>query len=1632
MASTYIESTRKLIKTVTEEVIQHYPKSEHTNLSHFVRCYFEFIVLEEIRDYPAKVIAAAMMDSYSMFEKRKEGTPFVKVYNPEIKVHGWNSNHTVITLINDDRPFLVDSVTEALTRLGCDIFHLAHPVMHVVRDKNGKLQEIAPYDKQVTPLEEWHMEERHIEIESLIHVHVTHTDEKEAIASIESHLRDVLKMVKICVEDWRECLQRVNYITTEIAASTESLAQAYEAKERQILREDANEIKEFLQWLKDKNFVFLGYVEYHKPSDKAKKLVKMAGSALGVLSEDESYLTSAVNDISNEPVFDGKELQVINITKGDKKSVVHRPVHMDYISIKHFDDQGYVIGEHRILGMFTSVVYHQSVHAVPIVRRKIVQVKKAFNYPSNSHNGKALVAILEDYPREEIFQLTTPQLIEIMDGVLNLAIRPRVRLFERVDALERFVSCVIFIPKERMSTSLRKKMQAILQQAFNGTVTNHYTQITESHLARLQVIIKTKKGKIPAYNVRDIEAELAKAARLWEDELFHELLERLGGREGRQQHKKYRDAFSAGYTNRFSSEDAYYDIKQIEKVFATGKVAFDFYRPSGKEDQEFEFKIYNPVRQIDLGDIMPYLQNIGLEIIEEHTYTAACENEDVVWIHAFRLGIKKRHDLPFAETKYHFEMAMERMWAGKMHNDGLNELIMLVGLKWYEVMLLRAYSRYLLQATFKYSQDYIRKALGSHVEITRDIVELFYIRFDPDRYGAREKNKREQDEKVVLKRIEKALAAVEHLADDAVMRALVELMKATQRTNFFMGDFASGEQDYISLKVSSSEISFLPKPRPYAEIFVYSTRVEGVHLRGGKVARGGLRWSDRTEDFRTEILGLMKAQMAKNSVIIPVGSKGGFVVKRPPKEGDRDAIMKEGIACYQTFLRGLLDITDNLVDDKVVAPDRVVRHDGDDPYLVVAADKGTASFSDIANAVAEEYKFWLGDAFASGGSVGYDHKKMGITARGAWISVQRHFLEMGIDIQSEDVSTIGIGDMSGDVFGNGMLLSKHIKLVGAFNHLHIFLDPEPDIPASFKERQRLFKLERSGWEDYNPKLISKGGGVFKRSEKSIKLSAEMKDLLSVSDSSLAPDDLIKAMLKADIGLLWNGGIGTYIKSRHESHEEVGDRANDSLRVNGSEVKAKAIGEGGNLGLTQLGRIEYALAGGRINTDAIDNSAGVDCSDHEVNIKIALNKAIEKKKLALKKRDALLESMTEDVAALVLRDNTQQTQSLTIAELQSGSLLEIQAHLMDSLEECGYLDRAIEFLPDDDEIARRKAEKRGLTRPELSVLLAYSKIVLFNDLLETDIADDTYFEEDLIEYFPEALREKYKQSILEHPLRREIIATMIANDLINRMGSALFYSICENTSMSAEKVVKAYTICCDLFQCHQIWEEVEALSHEVSVEVKVEMFTAIQRFVEHVMTWILLHKSGRKLDISHMLQDFGEDIKDLRQCVPSILSEPAKCVYDEISKHYQNVSVPKELGDTIASLQALAAALDIVHVAQTAKLPLNVVGGVYFELGAKLHLSWIRTQLHELMKHSYWQDASIKTLESDLYDEQRRLTSSVVKNLCNDDTCGNAIENWQEQNKLKTERFERFIEDLKSSEEPSVAMYVVALRKVRDI
>lgn len=1545
MITNYLQQHKEYLAKILSAVSE---DDRNSDFIYFIQEFYAKLPAPDLVAIAPERAVAIAKNAFEFLSNRIGSEPKIRIFTPEKENHGYEVKHMVLELINDDMPFLLDSLSMELTRQGFIIYNTIHPIFNMSRDGKGN---ISGFNKDSGKKE------------SLIHFEISALPENLGADELKAHLEWVLRNVRASVDDWKKIVDKAK-------KTADSLGEYNIPKELG----SAGEVKDFLNWLVDKNFVFLGYAEYDFFDEKGKEiLTAIPESKLGILRIAQEYSPCGLESLKPEQRHFLLTPQLIEITKSNRHSLVHRNVPMDYIGIKRFDKKGGVIGEVRFLGLFTSNVYYQSTEEIPLIRHKVARVLENAAFDPASHDGKSLKTILEFLPRDEIFQMSEDEIFETSMGIFALEAKPTIRIFARKDVFERFVSFMVFVPRERFSTELRRQIQKIIENNYKGITSSFSTQIADAPLARLNLIIRTTPNDIPQVHLPEIEREIAKCAYMWSDLLYEALLVSHSEKAAEKLLKLYGDAFPQSYINRYNQHAAAYDINKIEEALAGCCLTMELFRDNTEEERFLHLKTYNPNEEIALSDILPILENAGFRVIEEYPFLIKPQNGNVVWIRDFRLEHIGNMSADFNEIKPLLEEALLKIWNQEVENDRFNALILKAGINWRQVVILRAYAKYLKQINFAQGQSVICQAFTLYPQIVKNIITFFEERFDPDL-------KQVSDSVELL--FEEQLVQVASAVHDHIFRRYIDLIKATVRTNYFQLTEGNIHKPVLSLKFNSSLIPDLIKPVPYAEIFVYSVRVEGIHLRGGKVARGGLRWSDRGDDFRTEILGLVKAQMVKNSVIVPVGSKGGFVLKRPPAL--RNELQEEAVACYRLYLSGLLDVTDNIINGKITPPTRTVRHDGDDPYLVVAADKGTATFSDIANAISTDYNFWLGDAFASGGSAGYDHKKMGITARGAFISVIRHFAEMGIDIETTPFTAVGIGDMAGDVFGNGMLLSQNIRLVAAFNHLHIFIDPNPDEKTSFAERKRLFDLPRSNWTDYDTKLISKGGGIYERSAKSINLSPEAQKALGVDKANFSPDELIKAILLAPVDLLWNGGIGTYVKAESESDEQVGDRANNAVRVNGVELRCKIIGEGGNLGFTQRGRIEYARNGGRINTDAIDNSAGVDCSDHEVNIKIAFSRDIANKNLSLEKRNLLLSSMTDEVAELVLKDNILQTQAITMAQVKGIKRLDSQTRFIHHLEKIGMLNRKIEFLPDDKQIAEMKVNGKSLTRPELAVLVAYSKMFLYNELLASNLPDDKYFISDLKQYFPEAMRLDFSSSIEEHPLKREIIATVITNDIINRGGISFAFNISQDLSVSLRDVAAAYVIARDLFDLEKIWQEIDG---EMNTVKQSELIFSVQKFMERTIFW-LIRNMLLPLNISEIIADFFHDVKE-----------------------------------TDINLEKKSSVLDIIMIARNTGKTVDHVTDIYNSLGEAMKLNWLRNCARSLDETSNWDRLAAQALIGDFYDEQRRIVSLVINS-------GLSLDEWQKSKGDVTDQFEKLIMESQAEETVNLAKLMVALRRLR--
>ena len=1614
------------VDAVLELAFQRVPPAQKDSIDVFAREYFAQVDPEDLEARSPQDLLGAMLSHWQFGATRSPGGARVRVLSPTVAATGWESRHSVIDIVNDDMPFLVDTVTMEIDRQGLTLHLIVHPIVAVERDERGQLLAVHPRE----PLSTTVPQAPGAPLESWIHAEVDRLIDPQQRADLVAGIERVLADVRVAVTDWKPMVGRLHEVIHELEHLPPSISAG-----------QAEETRAFVQWLADDHLTLLGYRQHDLVIDNGQDALRpVPGTGLGLLRErDSPSLSDSFQALPPKArAFARAPTPLVVVTKANTRSTVHRPGYTDYIGVKRYNAAGEVIGEHRFIGLFTSSAYSARVANIPLLRRKTEAIAHRAGLAPGGHLAKALHHILETYPRDDLFQMPDDALYDAALGILALGERKRVRLFVWSDPFDRFVSCLVYVLREAYSTDLRIKFQRILMTAFAGTRADFDVQLSDSRLARIHFTVRTTPGQVPEVDHLGVQNKLASAARRWVDELRDALIDSNGEAGGISLFNRWSTTFPLAYRDRNSARDAVPDVHRLNSLTADAPLALSLYRPLGAAHGTLGFKLYRLGDPVVLSDSLPMLEHLGVRVLSEQNYqldVSRDANVAALSLHDFELLADFSETIDPAQLAGLFEDTFAKVFRGEIENDNFNRLVLLAGLEADEIVVLRAYAKYLKQIGFAATQATIESTLTTHPHIARMLVRLFKLRLEPA-------GRDEQGATAQVNAIDQALARVTNLSEDRVLRQFLALVLATLRTNFWRTGVGHSEgldalarrRSFLSFKFDSALVPGLPKPRPLFEIWVYSPRFEGIHLRGGKVARGGLRWSDRPDDFRTEVLGLVKAQKVKNTVIVPVGSKGGFVLKKAPPASDREAFMKEGVACYQDYLRGLLDLTDNLVAGAVVPPPQVVRLDGDDPYLVVAADKGTATFSDYANAISDEYGHWLGDAFASGGSVGYDHKAMGITARGAWESVKRHFREMGVDTQRTEFTVVGIGDMSGDVFGNGMLLSPHIRLVAAFDHRHIFIDPTPNAATSFTERERLFKLPRSSWADCDTTLISEGGGIWSRSEKSIPLSPQARAALHIDAQRLTPAELVTAILKAPVDLLYNGGIGTYVKASTETHAEVGDRANDGLRVNGAELRCKVVCEGGNLGFTQRGRVEAALAGVRLNTDAIDNSAGVDTSDHEVNIKILLGLALSDGELTEKQRNSLLPQLADDVAALVLRDNYFQTQALSVTARLGVSFIDQQARFIRFLEKRGQLDRAIEYLPDDEEITARQARGIGLTRPELAVLLAYSKMWLSDELMNSDLPEDPWIGAALERYFPQLLREKFAAYIPSHPLKREITAAYVLNSMVNRVGATFVYRLTETTGATPSQVVRAYLATREVFSFVPLWRQIEALDNQIDDSVQGAMLIVVGDLTARATTWFL--RSNRLNEpMAQRLERFKPVVDLLR-----VQLEPVVMASERFNAWVQ-AGVPAQVAQQVDSADGLFSALDIAEVAAATQRAVGDVAQVWFDVSALLPLDRLHQQVNALPSATYWDSLARMALGDDLADVRRLIAEAVVRaSGCDNagiggsstDSSTSRLSAWQTRCHHPIHRAQRLLAELAESKNPDLAMLSVALRELRNL
>lgn len=1568
----------------------------------FAKALYSNMSKEDLANRNDSDLYGAALSLWNSLEKNTSDDAVIRVFNPEVAKDGWQSSHTIVEIIAKDMPFLVDSVRMAMTRENIASHLLLHSPLKIQRDENDKISGLSGLKA----------EQESTSTKTVFFIEIDRQTDSAVIESFKQELESVLTDVSVAVEDWQPIREKLIAVSKELPKRRAGKNNA-----------EVDETVEFLDWLVKDNFTLMGYRQYElSPIQGDYELKGVMETSLGLMKNAGVEHTRLLSELPEAARQDARSSNLLILTKTNSLSRVHRPAYIDYVGVKRFDDKGNVIGEDRFIGLFSSNFYNYSAADVPVLKSKIDRIMQMCDFAKGTHAYKAVLNILETYPRDELVQARESELLEVAMGVLQVQERDMCRLFVRKDAYGRFFSCMVYVPRERYNTALRHETQNILANAFNSDEKVEFTTyFSESTLARTHYTVRVTDNNIE-YKVKDIENNLVEAARTWEDKLQSALLEQAGEARGNELNRKYAQAFARSYKDEVLPSAAVVDIEKLEMLNDVNKLEMLFYRPQEEANSNVvRLSLFHKDEPIHLSDVMPMLENFGLRVVGETPYSVKTSDGSINWIMDFSMLIDSKGMADFDKISARFRAALTSVWNNRLENDGFNRLVLMGGLTGREASILRAYAKYMRQIGVTFSQAYIEGTFANYPHIAAKIVNLFTKKFSV-KSPASEKTLEKLSTEIYLE-----LENVANLDDDRIIRLYVDMIVATLRTSFFQKDGNGQFKSYVSFKIKPSLIPGVPLPLPAFEIFVYSPRIEGVHLRYGSVARGGLRWSDRREDFRTEVLGLVKAQQVKNAVIVPVGSKGGFVCKQLPTE--REAFLKEGQECYKIFIRGLLDITDNIVQGEIVAPVDVTRHDGDDAYLVVAADKGTATFSDIANGIANEYNFWLGDAFASGGSVGYDHKKMGITARGAWESVKRHFREMDIDCQTTDFTVVAIGDMAGDVFGNGMLLSKHTRLQVAFNHMHIFIDPTPDAAATYPERERLFKLPRSSWEDFNKDLISAGGGVFSRAAKSITLSPEMKKMLGTKKASMTPTELIKAALMMDYDLLWNGGIGTYVKSSKETDADVGDRANDALRINGGELGAKVFGEGGNLGATQLGRIEFAAKGGRVNTDFIDNVGGVTCSDNEVNIKILLNGLVTSGDLTRKQRDELLYAMTDEVSKLVLNDCYRQTHTISITQSKGSSTLKEKIRFIHALEKEGKLNRAIEFIPSDEELAERAAAGKDLTRPELAILVSYSKMVLKESFVTDEITENPYYRQLLVNSFPLPLREKFNEAMDNHPLRKEIIATKLANQIVNDMGLNFMVRMHEETGANEAEIALCYSIASELFQMSDTWASVVALDNKIPAAVQTEMLYQLRRTVRRVTRWFLRHRNKAQT-ITQTVEFFAPTFADLSANLTTYMVDKEGELLVAAAQELTQSGVPAELANRITGLSSLFSAMDLAEISASSKQSIDTVSHTYFKLGANMGLHWFLEQITKQPVANHWQALARASYREELDWQQRTLAEVVLNGFADDNKDVNGqIEQWMDSQELLLQRWKQMLAEFRTSQTHDFAKFSVALREL---
>ncbi|WP_342270705.1 NAD-glutamate dehydrogenase [Rickettsia endosymbiont of Orchestes rusci] len=1525
--------------------------------------------------------------AFEFFKKRRVGSKKLAVTTSIIE----NDPVVNILILMDNKPHIVDAIVCLLANINLPTKFLLHPVINCIRDDKGGLLKIVD-----TPAND------EAKAESLLHISILGNLDKEAITALKEALSERL-----------DELEQGYNVSPKLIARLDELAMLI-SKNQQLCNNDklnCNESSEFLRWLKNDNLIFLGMLDFDVKSLKLTKEEGVTKIWQNIKSEIDDIIKCSANPLHQN--------QLIILGKVNSISLIHPDNLVDYILVKNLDKNGEYISGSIIFGIYNFPIYYQSISDIPLLRQKLNFVLEKAGFSLSGYNADKLKILMESLPREAFIQVDEGDLYCMCLHMLSSMMSKKLKLFIQYDWSSSFLNIIIFLPRERLTSEIHNKIDCYLTEKFGSKILSNYITEVAGSFSYLFVTLEAVDKNQINFEAEIIQQDLDRISTRWSEDFYLKLSKKFGEYQAGINLKLFDAVFPADYRQKFPPEIALIDIEYLTKASNKQKCLFNLVAIN---ESEFHLKIYSPSVKLILSNILPPIENLGFKAIDEQSFVIKEVGEiKGSWVYNFILtsSVPVKDDI--TELKINVEEALDKMTSGLLANDSLSKLIVLAGFNWKQVKLIKALTRYLHQTGFMYGKGYVQLTLIKHPVYTRMLVGLFNIKFNPVRLSDKKLTE-------IKENINNYLATVTISSEDQVLRSMFYIIEAIIRTNYYQlvpndSDNKVVNKHCLAFKFDSSKVPNLPQPIPFAEIFVYSKDFEAVHLRGGKVSRGGIRWSDRAEDYRLEALGLMKAQMTKNSVIVPVGSKGCFFINFTLDGLKREEYMAKVVECYKNFLRGMLDITDNIIDGKVVQPKDTVIYDQEDPYLVVAADKGTASFSDYANSVAHEYNYWLGDAFASGGSAGYDHKKMAITSKGAWIAVINHFQIMGIDVQKDPITMVGIGDMSGDVFGNGMLRSKVVKLVAAFNHKHIFIDPSPDPLLSFNERLRLFNLRESNWSDYDIKLISQGGGVFERSSKSIKLTPEIKALLEINENEATPEELIRFILKANVDLLWNGGIGTYIKGKTESNLEIGDKANDNLRCNGLEIRAKVIAEGGNVGVSQQGRVEYAKKGGRINADFIDNSAGVDCSDHEVNIKIALTGAVTSGKITLEERNKLLIDMTKQVEELVLVDNYKQTQAITVMQLSPTSTVGIFSQFIDILEEEKILVRSNEFLPTAEELNKRAVNGEPLTRPELCVLLSYSKRSAYHELITATFSHDKYFDSCLINYFPELMRDKFRLEILAHPLKHEIIRTVVTNKIINHLGGPLVSILKRETGTALCDIVRSFIIICEIFDLDNIWEQAESLPVNIDYNIKIDMFTEIAKLMRRGIAWFIKHVK-HPINISDTIEEFFEPTQILRKIVGGMLVEEAKAKLEDKLKYYIASGVDESFANIIVTLDSLVSVFDIIYITKQTGGNNIEIASLYFSVGNRFNIDWLRKACEKQLNNSYWSRLGIQSLKDDLYDKQRKLLIKII----NKSKSTIDLDLWIDNNKSLVQNFLDFMKEIKLQENVDLNIIILANKK----